>query len=163
VAYASAAEAIRDSSDVELLILDTPARATRETVWIAQHAHLVVQPTGPSADDLRPAVLTFHELVRVGVPRERLVFAICRILSDAEEASTRAYLESTPYEVLKGAIPERIAYREAQNRGQAITETKQAGLNREAERLMEALLLKVAAAIKQHAQGKRTKTAERKR
>jgi chromosome partitioning protein len=41
----------------------------------------VVQPTGPSADDLRPAVLTFHELVRAGVPAERLTFAICRIIA----------------------------------------------------------------------------------
>ncbi len=124
VAYKNAAEAIAASADVELLILDTPARATRDTVWIAQHSHLVVQPTGPSADDLRPAILTFHELVRAGVPKDRLVMAICRILSEDEEEATRAYIESAGYDVLDGAIAERIAYREAQNRGQAITETK---------------------------------------
>jgi chromosome partitioning protein len=147
-AYASPEEAIEASNDVELLIIDTPARATRETVWIAEHSHLVVQPTGPSADDLRPAVLTFHELVRAGIPRERLVTAICRTLSPAEEERTRAYVHSAGYEVLAGAVPERIAYREAQNRGHAITETNLAALNAQADRLIEALLMKVTNAIK---------------
>jgi chromosome partitioning protein len=162
IGYASAAEAIKASSDVDLLIIDTPARATRETVWIAQHSHLVVQPTGPSADDLRPAVLTFHELVRAGVPRERLVMAICRTLSAAEEETTRAYLQSAGCEVLPGAVPERIAYREAQNRGHAITETALAALNTQADRLMEALLMRVASAIKLQSQQSR-KATERKR
>ena len=162
VAYASAAEGISASSDVELLIIDTPARATRETVWIAEHSHLVVQPTGPSADDLRPAVLTFHELVRAGIPRERLVMAICRTLSSAEEETTRAYLESAGYEVLAGSVPERIAYREAQNRGHAVTETPKAALNKQADNLMEALLTRVTSAIELQAQQRR-KTAEKKR
>jgi chromosome partitioning protein len=161
VAYKTAAEAIAASADVELLILDTPARATRDTVWIAQHSHLVVQPTGPSADDLRPAVLTFHELVRAGVPKDRLVMAICRILSEDEEVTTRAYIEAAGYEVLDGAIAERIIYREAQNRGQAITETKSAKLNEQADTLMEDLLVRVTQAVRARAQVRRKKKVER--
>jgi chromosome partitioning protein len=161
VAYKNAAEAIAASEDVELLIIDTPARATRETLWIAQHSDLVVQPTGPSADDLRPAILTFHELVRAGVPEKRLVMAISRILSEGEETNTRAYIESAGYDVLEGSIPERIAYREAQNCGQAITETKSDKLNKRAEVLMEDLLTKVTASIKARVQSRRRKSAER--
>lgn len=86
---------------------------------------------------------TFHELVQVGVPRERLVAAICRTLSAGEEAVVRAYVQAG-YEVLPEAISERIAYREAQNRGQAITETSVAALNKRADVLIEALLNKVA-------------------
>ena len=81
---------------------------------------------------------TFHELVQVGVPHERLVAAICRTLSAGEEAVVRAYVQAG-YEVLPEAISERIAYREAQNRGQAITET-----SKRADVLIEALLNKVA-------------------
>jgi chromosome partitioning protein len=143
MAYETADEAIGRSGDVELLIIDCPARIGPDTLEIAQRSHLVVQPTGASADDLRPAVLTFHELVNAGVPRERLVAAVCRTLSETEEAAARAYMQAAGYEVLAGSVPERSAYREAQNRGQAITETKFAKLNQRADALMEALLRKV--------------------
>ena len=147
-AYRSADQAVAESIDVELLILHASAGTSPETLQIAQRSHLVVQPTGASADDLRPAILTFHELVRAGIPKERLVMAICRILSGKEETQTRKAIEDAGYAVLAGAIPERIAYREAQDRGQAITETKSAKLNRKADVLMEALLKKVVAEVK---------------
>jgi chromosome partitioning protein len=159
VPYATAGEALAASGDVDLLILDTPAGTSRATLEIARHSHLVVQPTGPSADDLLPTILTFHELVKEGVPKERLAIAICRVLSAGEEATVRAYVEDAGYEVLAGAIAERIAYREAQNRGQAITETKSAKLNEQADALMEALLDKVMLEIKRRQgteRGKRT-------
>ncbi len=152
-AYASARDAVADSGDVELLILDTAARTNRATVDIARMSHLIVQPTGASADDLEPAVLTFHELVKEGIPKDRLVMAICRVLSEGEEATVRAYVADAGYQVLDGAIPERIGYREAQNRGRAITETTTAKLNRRADALMQALLDKVADAIEQSADG----------
>ena len=161
-AYRSPEQAIAESADVELLILDAPAGTSPDTLKIAQRSHLVVQPTGASADDLRPAILTFHELVRAGVPKERLVMAVCRILSSKEEAQTRKAIEDAGYAVLAGAIPERIAYREAQDRGQAITETKSVKLNWKADVLMEALLKKVVAEVK--ALGKdRSKREARKR
>ena len=144
IGYSTLEDALAAGGDVDLLILDMPSGTNRTTAEIARHAHLVVQPTGASADDLQPTVLTFHELVQVGVPRERLVAAICRTLSAGEEAVVRAYVQDAGYEVLPGAISERIAYREAQNRGQAITETSVAALNKRADALIEALLNKVA-------------------
>jgi hypothetical protein len=88
--------------------------------------------------------------------------AICRILSAAEEETTRAYIESAGYEVLDRSIPEAIFYRQAQNRGQAITETKSAKLNKQADALMEALLRRIIAAIRAGRSAQK-KTAERKR
>ena len=148
VAYATIGDAVAASGDVELLIVDTPAGTNPATLEVARHSHLVVQPTGASADDLVPAILTFHELVKAGVPKDRLVMAIARVLSDGEVATVRAYVGEAGYEVLDGAICEKIAYREAQNRGQAITETKVAKLNSEADALMEALLYKIAGEVK---------------
>jgi hypothetical protein len=78
-----------------------------------EQSHLVVQPTGASADDLQPAILTFHELPKEGVSKDRLATAICHILSDGEEETVRAYVQDAGYAGLPGAIPERIAYREA--------------------------------------------------
>ena len=145
--FDTAAEAIASAEEDELLIIDAPADANRGTLEIAQAATLIVQPSGASIDDLRPAVLLFHELVQAGIPRERLVIALCRILSDAEEARWRArYIETAGYDVLPGCIPERTAYREAHNRGQAVTETKHQALNARVDELMEGLYTRVVAA-----------------
>jgi chromosome partitioning protein len=146
--YGSVEEALAESGDVDLLIFDAPAGANRQTLELAEASDLVVQPTGASADDLRPAVLLFHELVKAGIPRERLLCAVCRTLSDTEEAAARGYLGSAGYAVLPGAIPERPSYREAQNRGAAITETRLRHLNEQAETLIEALLKAITTAIR---------------
>jgi chromosome partitioning protein len=98
---------------------------------------LVVQPTGASLDDLYPAVLTFHEMVREGIPRQRLVFALFKIGTDAEEGEARAYIEQAGFEALAGCIPERPAYRQAQNLGLTITETRYTQLNRRADALLQ--------------------------
>ena len=153
--YPSLAAALADSDEVDLLICDAPAGATRQTLELVEASDLVVQPTGASTDDLRPAVLLFHELVQAGVPNERLVTAICRTMSDSEEAAARAYVQSAGYAVLPGSIPERSIYRQAQNRGAAITETRTRQLNERAEALIEALIRAVARALEErhHATG----------
>jgi chromosome partitioning protein len=145
-AFDTAAEAIDSAEDDELLIIDAPAHANRGTLDIAQAATLIVQPTGASIDDLRPAVLLFHELVQAGIPKERLVVALCRILTAAEEERARAYVEATGYQVMPGCIPERSAYREAHNRGLAVTEARRA-LDDRVDRLMEGLYTRVAAQL----------------
>jgi chromosome partitioning protein len=148
VAYASLDEALAASDDVDLLICDAPAGANRQTLELAEASDLIVQPTGASANDLRPAVLLFHELVKVGIPRGRLLSAICRIMSDTEEKAARGYVQSAGYAVLPGSIPERSTYREAQNRGATITETPLRQLNQRADALMEALLEAITDAIR---------------
>jgi chromosome partitioning protein len=143
VAYSSFRDALSASGDVDLLVVDAPARTSRSTPEIAKGSNLVVQPTGASADDLRPAILTFHELVQEGVPKDRFAMAICRTLSDTEEATVRAFVRDAGYTVLPGAVPERIAYREAQNRGRAITETA-AKMNAQTDALFEALIERIS-------------------
>ena len=159
-AFDTAAEAIESAEEDELLIIDAPAHANRGTLEIAQAATLIVQPTGASIDDLRPAVLLFHELVQAGIPRDRLVVALCRILSDAEEDAARAYVTKAGYDVLPGCIPERVVYRDAHNRGQAVTEAKQA-LNERVDELMVALYSRVAAQLA--AREKRVKPARKRK
>lgn len=117
----------------------------RSTLDIAQRAHLIVQPTGASVDDLYPTVLTFHEFVGAGIPKSRMVAALCRLLSEDEEEAARSYLADAGYEALPGWIPESASYRLAQNRGRSLTETIKKSLNTHADALMEALLMKMAA------------------
>ena len=144
--FDDAAEAVERAEACDLLILDTPGGVNDDTLSVARTAHLIVQPTGPSLDDLHPTVLLFHELVAVGIPKSNLVAALCRVLNgEEEEAAARAYLKEAGYEVLKGSIPESLTYRVAHNRGRSLTETNEQVFNERADALIEALLTKVAA------------------
>jgi chromosome partitioning protein len=158
-AFDTAAEAIESAEKDELLIIDTPAHANRGTLEIAKAATLIVQPSGASIDDLRPAVLLFHELAQAGIPKGRLVIALSRILSEAEEQRARAYIEAAGYEVLPGCIPERTTYREAHNRGKAVTEAK--GLNERVDMLFEGLYERVASQLR--ARGKHARSARKRK
>ena len=132
-AFKTAAQALRVSPDYECLVLDGPARK----------ASIVVQPTGASVDDLHPAVLTFHELVREGVPVARLAFALCKIGTDAEEIEARSYIAQAGFHALAGFVPERPAYRQAQNQGFTITETRFPQLNRRADKLLQSIVERI--------------------
>jgi chromosome partitioning protein len=138
--FKTAAQALAVADHFDILILDGPARTSQATLDIAKAASLVVQPTGASLDDLRPAVREFHALVKAGIPRDRLTFALNRIGTDAEEADARAYLIEAGYSVLAGCLVERPAYRKAQNGGHAVTETRYAALNSRADALIQSLI-----------------------
>jgi chromosome partitioning protein len=155
--FATVGQALAGAEDDELVILDAPARASRRTLQIAEVADLVVQPSSGSLDDLRPAVLLFHELAEAGIPKDRLVVALCRTLTQAEQDAARTYLAKAGYTVLAGAIPERAAHREAHNRGEAVTELKRRADDDQVERLMEALFAKIHAQMQAKAKTARAK------
>ena len=144
-AFATAAQALAVADRYDLLIIDGPARTSAATLDIAKASSLVVQPTGASLDDLRPAVREFHALVKAGIPTARLTFALNRIGTDAEEAEARSYLGEAGYPVLAGCLVERPAYRQAQNTGHSITETRFAKLNGRADVLIQSLIDKATA------------------
>jgi chromosome partitioning protein len=142
-AFATAAEALTIADQYDLLILDGPARTSRGTLDIARMADLVVQPTGASVDDLRPAVREFHALVQAGIPKAKLTLALNHIGTPTEEAEARAYIAEAGYTVLDGCLLERPAYRKAQNSGRAVTETSFRNLNTKADELIQALIDRV--------------------
>lgn len=144
--YDTAKEAMDSAGENQLLIIDTPPRASRGTLEIARRADLVVQPTGPGVDDLDPAILLFHELSRAGIPADRLVMALCRVASKGEEELARRYIEKAGYTVLPGSILERTAYREAHNHGFSISELKDLDANSSA--LMHSLLGLITASVR---------------
>lgn len=141
--FPTAKAAISAAGDSDLLIIDGPARASKGTSEIAKVADLIVQPTGASLDDLVPAIKVFNALVKDGVPRSKLVFALSRVGTDAEEAEARYYIEQTGYETLAGCLFEKPAYRKAMNSGLAVTETRYKGLNERADELIQALIDKI--------------------
>ena len=142
----SVGDALKLADQVELLIIDGPARATQQTLKIAEVAHLVVQPTGPRIDDMVPGVRVFQALEAKGIPRERMAFALCRVHTVTEEMRARAWLGDTEFEVLRGHLPERPAYGQAQDVGRAVIETRHGSLNDQADSLIESILEGVIAA-----------------
>lgn len=142
-AFGTAAQALEAATGYDLLIIDGPARTSQATLDIARAADLIVQPSGASRDDLIPAVREFHALTKAGIPAERLAFALNRIGTPAEEVASRAFLEDAGYSVLAGFLRDRPAYRQAQNTGHSITETRYAGLNDQADTLIQSLIDRV--------------------
>jgi chromosome partitioning protein len=141
-AFTDLQQALESAKSSDLLVIDTPGQIADATSAIARQSHLIVQPTSPSSDDLHLSVLVFLAMERVGIPRNRLAFALCGVLSANEERDARSYLASFGYEVLDGSIPEHLAYREAMRVGRSITETRQKTLDGRAARLMADLLQK---------------------
>ena len=133
-------KAIATADQDSLVILDTPGQVSQQIQEIAHCAHVIVQPTGPTQDDLHPAALVFHALTRVGVPRERLVFALCRTLSRKEVRVAYQNLMTSGFAALPASIPEHLVYREAHDEGRALTETRKESLNRTALALLNPLL-----------------------
>jgi len=143
VSASSAAEAMARAERVEVAVVDMPSRVNRATLDAARQSHVIVQPTGPTRDDLYPSVLLFHGLVAAGIPKERLLFVLCRTLAKGEEEAAREYLHHAAYHVLRHALPEKLGYREALNHGRSAIETDDDLLNAEADAVMDGILRKV--------------------
>ena len=136
----TAAEALDGAGDVDLLLVDGPAKADVETLALARVADLIVQPCGGGLDDLRPAIRTFNGLIDRGVPRDRLLMALVRVGSEAEASNARDYLEVAGYACASGWLPERLTYRTLHNAGQSITEAKILGLRSAAELMVQSII-----------------------
>jgi chromosome partitioning protein len=133
-------DALKHANGADLLVIDGPARADKETLVIARVADLVVLPTGASLDDLRPAVRTANSLKAAGIPVAKIIFVLCRIGTDAEAEAARSYLTEAGYQIAPSYVPERPAYRAVQNEGRAITEVRYPQLRTTAETLIQALV-----------------------
>ncbi len=142
--FRSVAQALAAGDGHDLLVLDGPAKPSSGTTEIARRADLIVQPTGPARDDLTPAVRVFHGLSKQGVRQDRLIFALNHIGTESEADAARSYIEEAGYFALPGYLPERPAYRLAQNEGYAVTETRFHGLKERADSLIQALIDRVA-------------------
>lgn len=141
--FRTVAQALASADGHDLLVIDGPAKASGSTTDIAKRADLIVQPTGAGRDDLNPAIRVFHGLVKLGVPQDRLIFALNHIGTDSEAEAARAFIVEAGYQALPGYLPERPGYRLAQNEGYAITETRFHGLKERADALIQSLIDKV--------------------
>jgi chromosome partitioning protein len=143
--FGSVDKALALADQYDMLILDGAPHSTSATRSIAQASHLTVIPTGLSLDDLPPAVVLAHDLIKQSVPREKIVFALCRVGDSAIEIEeARAYLQDAGYEILPGAIPEKTGYRRATDEGRALTQTRYESLNHRAEEVAQGIVDRIS-------------------
>lgn len=141
--YADPAHAMRRADEFDIIVLDGPARAKAMALEIAEASDLFIQPTKGVIDDMAPAVRMFHELVKHGVPKSKMVFALHGVLAAKEIEDGMAYLTGADYEVIKGSMFMQRGYGDAQNFGLTALETKWESLNIDAARVVASVVRKV--------------------
>ena len=157
--YESAFDAIADADGVDLLVIDQPGYASGQTADLARHADLVIEPTGPSNDDMRPGVLVLHELVEEGIAEDKLAVALFRVGTAAEEKRARSYM-SEYYNVLDGYMPEMPSMRQAQDKGLAVSEFIREKGNAPGDQLMGSILAALDNAMERSAGAQQEPQAE---
>jgi chromosome partitioning protein len=134
-------QALKARAYYDLIVMDGAPHSTVATLKIVEASTLSVLPTGLSLEDLKPQVLLAHELVKKGVEKRKLVFALCRIGdSNVLEQSARDYITQAGYQVLSGSLPERLAYLRAAEEGRALTETRFLTLNERAAHVVQGVI-----------------------
>src|SRR5205085_8048996 len=128
------------NSDYDYLIIDGPAKISKESLLIAQQANLVIQPVRPSLDDLNPAIREFNGLFKAGIPKKKLTFLINAVGSPAMGKATRNYLLPARYHILPIYLEEKVSYQEAQNQGLSIGEVKYKRLQEQVKKLVKSVL-----------------------
>lgn len=131
------------NSNYDYLIIDGPAKISKESLEIAKVANLIIQPVRPSLDDLNPAIREFNGLFKAGITKNKLVFVLNAVSSLAEEKAAYNYLCQAGYEVLTFSLPEKVSYREAQNQGLAVSEVKYSRLSQQVQGLLKLVIKKI--------------------
>lgn len=135
-------QALKITNAYDMMILDGAPHATRATMEIGKRADLVVLPTGLSLDDLEPTVLLANALANEhGVSVERIAIALVKTGDSPRELDeARSYLAATPYFVLDSQIPEKTAFRRAQDGGLSVVESPYKGPREQADKLIQAII-----------------------
>ena len=162
--YPDVATALDDLGDLDVMIVDAYARSSEGTLRVAEAADVVVQPTNGGDDDTEPAVLVFYDLYKAGIEPERMLIALARITTDAEEREGRAYFEAAdiPIKVLDGALYQKRSYGRALSDGRTVLETDYDSLNMAAEKLLKALVAEIVAVRAKKSKPSGTKKAGRR-
>jgi len=138
--FGKAKDALKTADSFDMLILDGAPRASSATSEIAKVADLIVLPTGASRDDLIPTVLLAHELTKKGIPVKQFAIALVRVATESEIRDAQEYIKISGYHLLSGFLPEKPSYRQAQNDGLSVTETRYTTINEKAQELVQSII-----------------------
>jgi chromosome partitioning protein len=142
--FSTAANLLKSTNNSDLLVVDGAPRASAGTLEIAKISDLVVLPTCSSRDDLVPAVKLAYELIKNNIPKKNIAFALSRVTTEAEIQEAREFIEQAGFTVLEGCLYEKTAYRQAQDSGLSVTETRYKTLNIKADTILESIIEYIA-------------------
>lgn len=128
------------NSTYDFLVIDGTPRASKGTLAAGKISDLIVLPCCSSRADLIPTLKLGHELVKNQIPHGNIVFALSRVNTASEINDAREFITETGFKVLDGCVFEKPGYRQAQNDGYALTETKWKSLNDKANIVLESIL-----------------------
>jgi len=141
--YRSVKDAIGDyqKNNIDLMIFDGAPSSSTLTLQIAKESNLIILPTGISVDDLEPTVKLAHELIKHNIERNRIIIVFCRVGDSTVELSeAKQYIEQSGFKLIKAVLPDRVAYRRAQDIGKSVSETNYKTLNQKASNIVQELV-----------------------
>lgn len=146
--FGSVAHALKQANNHEFpyqhLVFDGAPQSSKTTADIAKHSELILIPTGLSTDDLVPSVVLANSLYESGTAANKITFVLSRTGdSKAELAECREYLNSTPYQLIDGHIPEKTAFRRTQDEGLSIVECRYKSPKQQAQSVIKAIASKI--------------------
>ena len=145
-AFKSVDTALNDAQSFDIYIFDGAPHSSNETRQACQASDIIIIPTSEGLDDLQPSVILANNLLKEGIPADKIAFALCITSDSAREiAGAREYLSQTPYKLLAGDIPFRTAFKTAMDKGKAITETSFPTLRKKADAMAQHIIDAVAA------------------
>lgn len=154
--YRSVTDAIVDynKGKMHLMIFDGAPASSKTTLQIANNSQLILLPTGVSVDDLEPTVRLAHELINEGISKQSMAIVFCRVGDSISELlDARKYIEQTGYNTIQSSLPDRVAYRRAQDTGRSLTETNFKTLNERAVAIAQEIVDLAQQAVKENKDG----------
>jgi len=121
--FSAVKAALAQNGEYDLLVFDGRAQADELSLEVAVASDVVLIPTGTANDDLNPQIRLAHGLVKNGVDRDKIRFAIVRA-EDSQKAIAEAkdYIVRAGYAALEAVWPEKAAFKRAHDAGRAGTE-----------------------------------------
>lgn len=138
--YKSVKDALEASEGFDLLIMDGEGRASEKTMDIARVSDLVIIPSGISNDDTDPTCELAKALVDKGISRKKIVVTLSRVGTEASANRAREDIEARGFTVVKGYIPEKTSYADAQYVGKSILETSHKSVNEKSQAFIDTLI-----------------------
>ena len=127
----------------DVLVIDTPGWADRETLKMAKWSTFCVIPSRANRmDDLRETVQLLHALKKEGIEDWRFGVALNALRAASaieDDRDARAYLADVGFKALPGFVRDLKAYEVALLQGKAMTETDESGPNQEAFKLVDGI------------------------
>ncbi|MET4696918.1 ParA family protein [Endozoicomonas lisbonensis] len=139
--YGTVNQAIKQADNYDLFIFDGAPHATEGTEAIAKACDLIVIPTQEPLDDLEPSVRLAHSLVKKGVDKKKISFALSKLSnSKAQIEYARTYLGQTPYHLLDAAVQQKPGFIQAHDEGRSITECRYKGPRQQADNMIQCIM-----------------------